>query len=74
MFKFSDMQIRVVILLQVHFIVCMSVRVAERSKASDLRSDPHMWAWVRIPFLTIFCFTEIKQVRTYIVIARIDKD
>ena len=34
------------------------VRVAERSKAPDLRSGPLMWAWVQIPFLTIlflFC-------------------
>ena len=37
----------------------VSVRVAKWSKASDLRSDPRMWAWVQIPFLTvrltIFC-------------------
>ena len=43
--------------------ICMwvsDVRVAERSKAPDLRiictgfkaSGPHMWAWVQIPPLT----------------------
>ena len=30
--------------------------MAERSKAPDSRSGLHMWAWVRIPFLTSFYF------------------
>ena len=32
-----------------------TVRVAEWSKAPDLRSGPLMWTWVRIAFLTSFC-------------------
>ena len=27
--------------------------MAERSKAPDSRSGPQLWAWVRIPFLTV---------------------
>ena len=34
-------------------VVVTSVRVAEWSKAPDLRSGPLMWAWVQIPFLTM---------------------
>ena len=30
--------------------------MAERSKAPDLRSGPPMWAWVQIPFLTMYLF------------------
>ena len=33
-----------------------TVRVAERSKAPDSRSGPHLWAWVQIPFLASFFF------------------
>ena len=42
----------------INLVMILVVRVAERSKAPDLRSGPHMWAWVRIPFLTnfFFCF------------------
>ena len=37
--------------------------MAERSKASDLGSDPQLWAWVRIPLLTIH-FSSIKLMST----------
>ena len=40
--------------------------VAEWSKAPDSRSGPPMWAWVRIPFLTIF-FNRDKSFFDYII-------
>ena len=44
------------IIMAIFAVSLTTVRVAERSKAPDLRSGPLMWAWVRIPFLTTFSF------------------